>query len=215
MGAELGAFIRRLHEEHGVRFRLGTTVQKFEQNRVILSSGEPLQADFVVAGVGVRPNVLLAQLARLKVDNGIVVDERFQTSAPGIYAAGDVAIYPDHFSGRMMRVEHWAVAEQQAQVAACNMIGIDTPHVAPPFFWSAHYDVTIAFVGNSVGFTRSEVHGSLEERRALVAYYAGEDVIGVATINLDREALEIEAAMERRDRAEIGRVIRRAGAAAG
>jgi NADPH-dependent 2,4-dienoyl-CoA reductase/sulfur reductase-like enzyme/nitrite reductase/ring-hydroxylating ferredoxin subunit len=207
MGAELGAFIRNLHESHGVRFRLGTTAAKFESNRVILANGEPVAVDFVVAGVGVRPNTMLAQLAGLRVDNGVVVDEHFQTSAPGVYAAGDIALYPDHYSGRMMRVEHWVVAEQQAQSAASNMIGIATPHVAPPFFWSAHYDVTIAMVGNSFGYTRAELHGSLDDRRALVAYYAGDDVIAAATIGLDKEALEIEAAMERRDRAEVARII--------
>jgi hypothetical protein len=106
-----------------------------------------------------------------------------------------------------MPVEHWVVAEQQGQTAACNMIGIETPHTAPPFFWSAHYDVTIAMVGNSRGTTRSELHGSLDDRRALVAYYAGDEVIAVATIGLDREALEIEAAMERRDRAKVARII--------
>ena len=207
MGAELGAFIRNLHESHGVRFRLGTTAAKFESDRVILATGEPVAADFVVAGVGVRPNTMLAQLAGLRVDNGVIVDEHFQTSAPGIYAAGDIANYPDHYSGRMMRVEHWVVAERQGQAAACNMIGIETAHTAPPFFWSAHYDVTIAVVGNSTGFTRAEVKGSLEERRALVVYSKDDEVIAVAAIGLDRESLAIEAAMERRDKAEVKQII--------
>ena len=207
MGPELGAFIRSLHEEHGVHFRLGTTASKFEENAVVLAGGERLPADFVVAGVGVRPNTMLAQLARLRVENGVVVDERMMTSAAGIYAAGDIALYPDHYSGRRMRVEHWAVAEQQGQTAARNMVGIDTPHVAPPFFWSAHYDVIINMVGSSVGFTRTEVRGSLQERRALVAYYLGDDVIAAATIGMDREALAIEAAMERGDRAEVKRIV--------
>ena len=95
MGVEIGAFIRRLHEEHGVRFRLGTTVATFEGDRVILATGEPLPADFVVAGVGVRPNTQLAEAAGLTVDHGIIVDEFLRTSAPGIYAAGDIAHYPD------------------------------------------------------------------------------------------------------------------------
>ena len=207
MGAELGAFIRKLHESHGVHFRLGTTASKFEANRVILANGDPVPFDFVVAGVGVRPNTMLAQLARLRVENGVIVDERMQTSAPGIYAAGDIALYPDYYSGRKMRVEHWVAAEQQGQTAARNMLGIDAPHTAPPFFWSAHYDVTIAMVGNSLGYTREEVHGSLDERRALLAYYLGDDVIAVATIGLDREALMVEAAMENRDKAEVKRII--------
>jgi len=207
MGAELGGFIRALHEEHGVRFRLGTTAAKFEKDRVLLANGEPLQADFIVAGVGVRPNTLLAQIGGLKVEQGIVVDEHFETSAPGIYAAGDVACYPDRFSGKMIRVEHWAVAEQQGQTAACNMIGIPTPHIAAPFFWSAHYDVTIAYIGHAAGFDKAELHGSLADRRALVAYRSGNDIAAVAAIGMDREALLISAAMERGDRAEVERIV--------
>src|SRR5437588_673368 len=151
MGAELGGFIRRLHEEHGVRFRLGTTAATFEGDRVILATGEPLLADFVVAGVGVRPNTQLAQIGGLAVDHGIIVDEFLLTSAPGIYAAGDVAHYPDRFSGQNVRVEHWVAAGRQGQTAALNILGRPTPHTATPFFWSAHYDVTSNSVGNAAG----------------------------------------------------------------
>jgi len=207
LGTEVGAFIRALHEEHGVRFRLGATAAKFESDRVILSTGEPLPADFIVAGVGVRPNTLLGQIAGLKLDQGIVVDEHFETSACGIYAAGDVAKYPDRVSGKMIRVEHWAVAEQQGQTAACNIIGIETPHVAPPFFWSAHYDVTIAVVGHAAGFDKAELHGSLANRRALIAYRSGNEVAAVATIGMDREALRASVAMERGDRAELEAIV--------
>jgi len=207
MGAEVGAFIRRLHEEHGVHFRLGTTVATFEGDRVILATGEPLLADFVVAGVGVRPNTQLAEAAGLTIDHGIVVDQFLRTSADGIYAAGDVAHYPDPFSGQNVRVEHWVAAGRQGQTAALNILGRPTPHTAPPFFWSAHYDVTIAYVGNAAGFDRAEVHGSLDERRALIAYRVGPRIAAVATINLDRESLMIEKAMEDGDQSAIDTVI--------
>jgi len=207
MGAEVGAFIRRLHEEHGVHFRLGTTVATFEGDRVILTTGEPLVADFVVAGVGVRPNTQLAQAGGLTVDHGIVVDQFLRTSADGIFAAGDVAHYPDPFSGQNVRVEHWVAAGRQGQTAALNILGRPTPHTAPPFFWSAHYDVTINYVGNAAGFDRAEVHGSLDERRAIVAYRVGPRIAAVATIGLDRESLMIEKAMEAGDAAEVERIV--------
>jgi len=207
MGAEVGAFIRRLHEEHGVHFRLGTTVATFEGDRVILATGEPLLADFVVAGVGVRPNTQLAEAAGLTVDHGIVVDQFLRTSAEGIFAAGDVAHYPDAFSGSKVRVEHWVAAGRQGQTAALNILGRPTPHSAPPFFWSAHYDVTINYVGNATGYDRAEVHGSLDERRALVAYRVGPRIAAVATIGLDRESLQIEKAMEEGDQREVERIV--------
>ncbi|MEA2414041.1 MAG: apoptosis-inducing factor 3 [Thermoanaerobaculia bacterium] len=207
MGVEIGAFIRRLHEEHGVRFRLGTTVATFEGDRVILATGEPLLADFIVAGVGVRPNTQLAEAAGLTVDHGIVADEFLQTSALGIYAAGDVAHYPDRFSGKKVRVEHWVAAGRQGQTAALNILGRPTPHTAPPFFWSAHYDVTINYVGNAAGYDGVDVRGSFEDRRALVAYRAGARIAAVATIGLDRESLQIEKAMEAGDHSAVERIV--------
>jgi apoptosis-inducing factor 3 len=197
MGDEVGTFIRRLHESHGVRFHLGQPVRSIDD----------LQADFVVIGGGVRPNVQLAEAAGLKVDNGIVVDERLETSAKGIYAAGDVARYPDRFSGRSIRVEHWAVAENLGQTAARNILGAREPHAVPPFFWSAHYDVTIAYVGNAVGWDAAEVHGSLDERRAMIAYRTGGRVAAVAAIGMDKECLLAEAAMERGDHEELARIV--------
>jgi NADPH-dependent 2,4-dienoyl-CoA reductase/sulfur reductase-like enzyme/nitrite reductase/ring-hydroxylating ferredoxin subunit len=207
MGVEIGAFVRRLHEEHGVRFRLGTTVATFEGDRVILATGEPLVCDFVVAGVGVRPNTQLAEAAGLTVDHGVVVDEFLRTSAPGIYAAGDIAHYPDRFSGKNVRVEHWVAAGRQGQTAARNILGRSTPHTAPPFFWSAHYDVTINYVGNAAGYDRVEVHGSFDDRRALVAYRVGARIAAVATIGLNRESLMIEKAMEDGDEAAVERIV--------
>jgi NADPH-dependent 2,4-dienoyl-CoA reductase/sulfur reductase-like enzyme/nitrite reductase/ring-hydroxylating ferredoxin subunit len=207
MGLEVGAFIRRLHEQHGVHFRLGTTVATFEGDRVVLATGEPIPADFIVAGVGVRPNTQLAQSAGLTIDNGIVVDEFLETAVPGIFAAGDVAHYPDPFTGQKIRVEHWVAAGRQGQTAARNILGRRTPHTAPPFFWSAHYDVTIAYVGHAAGFDRVEIHGSLDDHRALAAYHAGPNLVAIAAIGLDRESLLIEKAMEEGDRGAIDEVI--------
>jgi NADPH-dependent 2,4-dienoyl-CoA reductase/sulfur reductase-like enzyme/nitrite reductase/ring-hydroxylating ferredoxin subunit len=209
MGPEVGAFIRRLHEEHGVRFRLGTKAKQIEEDRVVLESGEIIPSDFVVAGVGVRPNVTLADEAGLPVDNGIIVDEFLETAIPGIFAAGDVARYPNPQRSGLVRVEHWALAGQHGQRAACNILGLREPFRHVPFFWSAHYDVTINFVGAASGWDHAELHGSLDERRALIAYRTGTQIVAVATIGLDHMSLEAEKALESGDAEGLEKIVER------
>ena len=192
MGDEVGRWVQRLHESHGVRFFLGNGVKKIDPASVLLSDGRSLPADFVVIGAGVRPNAQLAEAAQLKIDNGIVVNERLETSAPGIFAAGDVARFP--YAGNSIRVEHWVVAERQGQA-----FGRKAPYADVPFFWSAHYDVSINYVGNGAGWEKAEVRGSLDDRSALVAYRRGGRIIAVATVFRDTESLQAEAAMENGD----------------
>lgn len=196
LGSDLGAFIRRLHEGRGVTFHLGLTATSVRGGVVTLSDGRSLPADLVVAGVGVRPRVGLAEQAGLRVDRGIVVDQ-YLRAGTDLYAAGDAARYPHPATGEPIRVEHWAAAQRQGQAAARNILGAERPFIDVPFFWSTHYDATIAYVGHAERWDRAELDGDPEALDCRVRYLAGGQVVAVATIFRDRESLEVEAAMER------------------
>jgi NADPH-dependent 2,4-dienoyl-CoA reductase/sulfur reductase-like enzyme/nitrite reductase/ring-hydroxylating ferredoxin subunit len=194
-GAEVGRFVQGLHESHGVRFHLGRSVSAFSGETLTLDDGTKLAADVVVLGVGVKPRLELAQAAGLKIDGGVLVDARFRTSAPGVFAAGDIARFPDPASGAPIRVEHWVAAERQGQIAAASMLGIDAPIDEPAFFWSAHYDVSIRYVGHAEHWDRIEIDGDLAGRDATVRYLEGGTILAAATIGRDLEALRIGQAM--------------------
>jgi NADPH-dependent 2,4-dienoyl-CoA reductase/sulfur reductase-like enzyme len=208
LGAELGAFVKRVHEGRGVQFHLGVTPARIDSSSVTLSDGAELACDFVVMGVGVKPRVELAREAGLTVDGGVVVDELLRTSSPSVWAAGDVAKIVDPRSGQRVRIEHWVVAERMGQAAARAIVGRGAPYRDVPFFWSAHYDVTIAYVGHAPAFDAVEVFGSIEARDAAVAYRQDKRVLAVATINRDMTSLRVEAAMAEGDDAAIESALR-------
>jgi len=203
LGPEVGAFLRGLHEEHGVTFHLGQTVQSIGEQDVQLSGGSRLPADLVLAGIGVKPALALAEAAGLAVDRGIKVDEFLQTSVEGVYAAGDAARYPDPISGQDVRVEHWAVAQRMGQTAARNMLGQRRRFRAAPFFWTVHYDVTLNYVGHAERWDRIDIHGKLADRDCTVAYRMGEKTLAVATIGRDGVSLAAELALEGGDQAAL------------
>jgi NADPH-dependent 2,4-dienoyl-CoA reductase/sulfur reductase-like enzyme/nitrite reductase/ring-hydroxylating ferredoxin subunit len=197
MGPELGDFIRKLHEEHGVNFHLEQTAKDFAPGEVVLENGDRLKADLIVAGIGVRPNLELAERAGLALDRGVVVDPFLQTSAADVFAAGDIARWPDPHTGERIRVEHWVVAERQGQAAARNMLGQQLAFDAVPFFWSQHYDVPINYVGHAERWDRLQIDGDIDARDCSVQFIRGDKVLAAATIYRDRQSLELEAEIER------------------
>lgn len=196
LGDYLGNYVRSLHEEKGVTFHLEHTAQRVETDHVVLDDGTRLDADLVVIGVGVRPRLDLAQSAGLAMDRGISVNEFLETSAPGIYAAGDIARWPDPHTGERIRVEHWVVAQRHGQVAARNILGAREPFTQVPFFWSAHYDVSFNYVGHAEKWDRTEVDGDATKHDVAVRLLRDGRLLALVTLFRDEESLKTELGME-------------------
>ncbi len=197
LGPELGKLVRQVHEAQGVVFHLGEQVSSISSGRVTLSGGATLDAELVVLGTGVRPRTELADAAGLAVENGILVDQHLATSAPGVFAAGDVARWPDRHSGERIRVEHWVVAERMGQVAALNIMGRPERFAAVPFFWSRHYhDLNVDYLGHAPDWDSIEIEGNIGAKSALLQYRRGGRVLAVATLDRDLDSLKTEVAME-------------------
>jgi NADPH-dependent 2,4-dienoyl-CoA reductase/sulfur reductase-like enzyme/nitrite reductase/ring-hydroxylating ferredoxin subunit len=192
VGDQVGGFLRRLHEEHGVVFHLGESISAIEPDAVITGNGKRIAADLVLVAIGVRPAAGLASAAGLKIDRGVLVDGYLETSAPGVFAAGDVARFPDARSGKLIRVEHWAVAQNMGATAAENMLGGRHKFTTVPFFWSVHYDVTLSYVGHAESPAQASLDGRLEDRDCRVSYSEDGAVRAVLTIGRDRESLGAE-----------------------
>jgi apoptosis-inducing factor 3 len=197
VGRQLGSLVRETHEAHGVKFHLGRTPAAIQDRYVQLDDGTTLDCDLVVVGIGVRPNTALAEKAGIATDNGVLVNEYLETNMAGIFAAGDIACWPDPRAGRI-RVEHWVVAQRQGQTAARNILGAREPFTMPPFFWSSHFDLHIRYVGHGSREDRASVAGNLKAKDASVIFRSSEKLTAVATVGRDRENLKAEVALEGR-----------------
>ena len=147
--------------------------------------------------MGVRPRLELAEAAGLKLDRGVIVNAYLETSSPGIFAAGDIARWPDPHTGEAIRVEHWVVAERQGQTAALNMLGRREQFDAVPFFWSQHYDVPINYVGHAEKWDELVVEGDIAAKDCLVRMSRAGRTLAVASIFRDLQSLEAEVSLER------------------
>jgi NADPH-dependent 2,4-dienoyl-CoA reductase/sulfur reductase-like enzyme/nitrite reductase/ring-hydroxylating ferredoxin subunit len=198
LGAEIGRLFQNIHERKGVSFRLGTQVENFEGaggrvETVVLENGEPLKADFVVVGIGVAPATGFLEGVKLHKDGGVIADE-FLRVAENVYAAGDIAHFPDARSkdGELLRVEHWRFAMQQGRTAARNMAGGHEPFTAVPFFWTTQFGATLNYVGHAKDWVKIIVEGSIERQEFLAFYVKDGRILAVAGMNRDREVAEFE-----------------------
>ena len=194
-GRELSDLILELTPARGCAFT-SARVARIEDKQVLLQGGERIDADIVVVGIGVEPRLQLAKAAGLTLDRGVVVNSRLQTSDPNIFAAGDIARWPDPHTGENIRVEHWVVAERQGQVAAANMLGRDQTFTMVPFFWTKHFDLSIRYVGHAEKCDEVRVEGDLARRDGLVRFRRAGTDLAVATVERDKESLRAELTME-------------------
>ncbi|MGH7658370.1 MAG: FAD-dependent oxidoreductase, partial [Gemmatimonadales bacterium] len=192
LGPDLGGMLLDLHRAHDVEFRLRRSAGAITPDSVTLDDGQVVEADLVLVAIGVDPNITLAGEAGLAADKGITVDRMFRTSEPDIWAVGDAARYPDPATGRLIRIEHWAVAQQQGRVAARNILGMEEPYTRVPFFWTAHWDRTVNYVGHASAWDRHEAEGDPRAGDGVVRLYEGEDLRAVASVGRDRESLLAE-----------------------
>ena len=192
----MGNLVRETHEAHGVKFHFGRNAVAVRDRYVQLDDGTKLDCDLVVVGIGVRPNTHLAEQAGIATDNGVLVNEFLETNIPGMFAAGDIARWPDPRAGRI-RVEHWVVAQRQGQTAARNILCAREPFTIPPFFWSNHFDLHIHYVGYGSGGDDASVSGDLKAKDGSVIFSSDGKLSAVASVGRDRENLEAEVALER------------------
>jgi len=211
LGPEIGGMLKQAHEEHGVAFRLGRKPVRLEGDgrvqSVVLDDGEALPANLVVVGLGVKPATEILQGVKLNADGSVSTDRRLQVTE-GLYAAGDVARFPDWRDGSAIRIEHWRLAEQHGRVAAHNMAGCRVEFAGIPFFWSEQFDLFLQYVGHAESWDELIVHGDLAGRNFLGFYVKGNRVMAAAGLQRDRQ-LAAMAELMRLDRAPAPEELRR------
>jgi 3-phenylpropionate/trans-cinnamate dioxygenase ferredoxin reductase subunit len=210
LGAQVGQVYRDLHTDHSVRFALNTGVEAFQGDShveaVRTSDGRVLGCDVVVVGVGAIPNTALAEQAGLAVDDGVVVDERLRTSAPTIFAAGDVANALHPLYGRHVRVEHWANALNQGPAAARAMLGTGEPYDRVPYFYSDQYDLGMEYSGVASGSDEVVFRGDPASREFLAFWLQDGVVTAAMSVNVWDVTEPLQALIRRRARVSRARL---------
>jgi 3-phenylpropionate/trans-cinnamate dioxygenase ferredoxin reductase component len=197
-GRTAGEFFARVLREHGVDFAGGDALERFEGDgervrRVVTASGRELPADLVVMGTGAVPDVMLARAAGLELGEtgGIACSSTLETSAEGVWAAGDACEYDSVLHGRRMRIEHWEVARAQGAAVAAAILGERQPYAEVPYFWSDLADwCTLEYVGPAIEWDREVVRGSPDDGEFTIFYLAGDRLLAALTVgrsdDLDR-----------------------------
>ena len=185
LGPEVGAVIAALHQSHGVQLVLGEGVDRLEGGerveRVVTQSGRRFECDFVVAGIGIDPEVELLRAAGARISNGVEVDEYCRTSLPDVYAAGDIADHAHPLFGRI-RVEHYNNAEKQGRAAAASLLDRGAPYDYVHSFWSDQFDQSLEYVGFATEWDSVTVEGSLPDRDFIVRYLRGGKLLAAAAM---------------------------------
>ena len=198
LGAEIGGLFKAVHEENGVRFRLGAKTARLTGigtvDGVELDSGERLEADLVLVGVGVRPATDFLSGLNLNKDGSIAVD-RYLRATNDLYAAGDVAAFPDPVTGEQQRIEHWRTALQQGRIAARNMAGRKAPYSSVPFFWTQQFDKSLRYVGHAAGWDEIVFDGKVASQDFLAIYISDDRAVAAASMNRDQPMDAIEELM--------------------
>jgi NADPH-dependent 2,4-dienoyl-CoA reductase/sulfur reductase-like enzyme/nitrite reductase/ring-hydroxylating ferredoxin subunit len=190
LGPELGRFLAGLHAAAGVQFHLGAKIVGYDGAAIALADGSRVPAQVLVVGAGVAPRTQLARLLGLDERDGILVNDRLQTSVPGVYAAGDVARFPWH--GEAVRIEHWVHAQRMGQQAAANLLGADQAFVDVPFFWTHHQGLDLRYCGYAGQWEEVRIDGELSSREFTARYFRGGKLVAAACMGRDRESLDIE-----------------------
>lgn len=199
-GSEIGYMLQAEHAKNGVQFQLGTKVKAIDGNDqvtgVTLENDIQLPADLVVIGIGVSPATDFIEGVELAEDGGVIVDEYLQ-AADDIYAAGDIAQYPDWITGKPMRIEHWRVACQQGRIAGFNAAGDETPYRSVPFFWTAQFGVKLRYVGHASQWDDMIVDGDIEQQTFIAYYVKDGRVLAAAGVNRDQEMAALQELLRR------------------
>ena len=200
----VGGLVADLHRANGVHIMTGATVERIDGNgrvaELVCTDGETIAADVVVVGIGILPNLEIAQQAGLETADGITVDEFGRTSDKDIFAAGDVAFHYNPILGRHLRLESWANAQNGGIAVARNMVCEPTPYAELPWFWSDQFDLNLQLVGAPTTWDRLVTRGDPATGRCVVFYMEGASVVGATAFNQGREMRPcrrlIETAME-------------------